>query len=134
MQTGDLIIYGGITLAGVLASQLTPSLVALHRRLERETGDMPLWADRLALAGSWLAGIAAATVAGYVLGREADALTGWIGAVWGGCGGIVGPQLWPSVRRLTVEAARRRVASDARGQLHASAPEFVPVDQSSEPQ
>ncbi len=123
MSTHDLMIYGGITIAGILASQLTPSLVSLHHRLERDTGDMPPWADRLALVGSYLSGLGAAVAAGYVLGREADALTGWIGAVWGGCGGIVGPQMWPSVRKLTVEAARRRVLTAGSPDQPAAEPE-----------
>ena len=109
MTTHDLIVYGGVWLSGVLASQLTPALVRLHHQLERQIGDMPRWADGMALVGSWGAGMVAAGVAGAVLGREADGLTWPIGAVWGACGGVVGPQMWPSVRRLTVDAVRRRV-------------------------
>ena len=113
MTPHELWIYGGMTLAGVLASQVTPAIVQLHKRLERDVGDLPRWADVLVIVGSWLLGIAAAVVAGAVLGREADGLTWQIGAVWGGCGGVVGPQMWPSVRRLTVSAARRRLGIDA---------------------
>jgi len=109
----ELQVYAGITLAGAMASQVTPALVRLHHRLERELGDMPRWADALALAGSWVAGIGAGLLAGAVLGHESDALGhSWrIGAVWGCLGGVVGPTVWPSVWRLGLDAAKRRVGA-----------------------
>jgi hypothetical protein len=88
--------------AGVLASQLGAVVVGLHHRLRDEAGvAFPRWADVANLVASQLAAIGAAAGAGYLLG-------GAEAAVWGGCGGIVGPQLWPSVRRATVAAIKRR--------------------------
>ena len=112
----ELQVYAGITLAGAMASQVTPALVKLHHRLERELGDMPRWADALALAGSWVAGIGAGLLAGAVLGHESDAIGhSWrVGAVWGCLGGVVGPTVWPSVWRLGLDAAKRRAGQAAQ--------------------
>ena len=90
--------------AGILAAQAGALVVQLHHRLRDEAGvQFPRWADIANLIASQVVAIAAAAGAGYLLdGSES--------AVWAGCGGIVGPQLWPSVRKATIAAIRRRNA------------------------
>lgn len=104
-------VYAGIVLAGVCASQMQPMIMGIHRRLERDVGvDLPRWADVGALLSSWLFGLAAAIVAGAVLGAESDALGhSWrIGAVWGGLGGVVGPQIWPAIKSAVGRFVKRK--------------------------
>ena len=114
----ELEVCGGIVLAGTaIGGTLAPGVVAMHKRLEAELGDMPRWADVAALVGGVGAAVVVATACGAVLGWRSDALAHdpYIGAVWGFVGGITGPSLWPSVRGLVVEAVRARVGAKSDG-------------------
>lgn len=91
--------------AGVMAAQLGAVCVAVHRRLRDEVGvHFPRWADVANLVVSHLLAVAAAAGAGAAL-----SLPNWqVGATWAACGGIIGPQVWPSVRQMTLDALRKR--------------------------
>jgi hypothetical protein len=57
----ELEIYGGIVIAGIaISGTVGPGIVAVHHKLEREVGDMPRWADVLALVGGVGFGVALA--------------------------------------------------------------------------
>lgn len=107
----DYEVYGGIVLAGIaIGGTIGPSVIAVHHRLEAEVGDMPRWADALALVGGYAAAVVLAAACGAVLGWRSDALGHdyYVGAVWGLVGGIIGPSMWSSVRELAVDALRRK--------------------------
>ena len=88
--------------AGVLASQVSALIGATHKRLERDAGvQLPRWSNVAAIVGSVLAGLAAAYGAGY-------ALRGHLGGIWAACGGVVGPQVWPSVRKPAITAISKQ--------------------------
>ena len=87
---------------GVLASQVSALIVATHKRLEHDAGvELPRWSNIAAIVGSTVIGIAAAYGAGY-------SIHGHVGAIWSACGGVIGPQVWPSVRELTLNAISKR--------------------------
>ena len=92
-------------LAGVLASQIGALGVAMHKRLQAEAGvEFPRWANAANLIASTVLAVVAAAAAGAALSWPE-----WQrGAVWAACGGIVGPQVWPSVRSLTLAAIQKR--------------------------
>ena len=108
----ELEIYGGIVIAGIaISGTVGPGIVAVHHKLEREVGDMPRWADVLALVGGVGFGVALSVGAGAILGWRADALDPYIGGVWGLVGGVIGPSMWGSVRGLALDLLRRRVGA-----------------------
>ena len=83
---------------GVLAGQVSTLVVATHKRLERDAGvSLPRWSNVAAILGSTVVGLAASYGAGY-------SIHGHVGGVWAACGGVIAPQVWPSVRELTVAA------------------------------
>ena len=109
----ELEIYGGIVIAGIaISGTVGPGIVAVHHKLEREVGDMPRWADVLALVGGVGFGVALAVAAGAILGWRAEALDPYIGGVWGLVGGVIGPSMWGSVRGLALDTLRRRVGGE----------------------
>ena len=83
---------------GVLAGQVSALVVATHKRLEHDAGvELPRWSNIAAIVGSTVVGLAASYGAGY-------SIHGHVSGVWAACGGVIAPQVWPSVRELTVAA------------------------------
>lgn len=109
-MTLDPIAAAGATFVlGVGLGHITPAVVTFYKRFESDTGDLPVYVDRLVLFGAFALGIAAGWWGGILGGSQFDSLNHDFAGGIGVAGAIASPWAYKPVTRLVLRAAKKKV-------------------------